>query len=169
MKALSLWQPWASAIAVGAKRYETRGWPAVSGGRLYSGWLAIHASVRTKEPKKEGGMHLAEKFDHLLMRSQQGYVKFVSEGLGKFDVLPLGKVVAVAWLNRCHPTEKVIEDPSQSVTPDQMLWGNYSPGRYAWEFTETWILKEPLPVRGEQKLFDVYMPANWQHQARRVY
>lgn len=26
MKAISLWQPWASAIAVGAKRVETRSW-----------------------------------------------------------------------------------------------------------------------------------------------
>lgn len=26
MKAISLWQPWASLMAVGAKRYETRSW-----------------------------------------------------------------------------------------------------------------------------------------------
>lgn len=26
MRALSLWQPWASAIAAGAKKIETRGW-----------------------------------------------------------------------------------------------------------------------------------------------
>jgi hypothetical protein len=30
VKALSLWQPWASLIAVGGKRIETRHWPAPS-------------------------------------------------------------------------------------------------------------------------------------------
>ena len=60
MKAISLWQPWASAIAVGAKRYETRGWPAVAGGQRFAGWLAIHASKREKYPKEEGGEPLAD-------------------------------------------------------------------------------------------------------------
>jgi hypothetical protein len=26
MKAITLWQPWASLIAIGAKKYETRSW-----------------------------------------------------------------------------------------------------------------------------------------------
>jgi len=41
MKALSLWQPWASAIALGSKRIETRGWAT-----SYRGPLAIHAAKR---------------------------------------------------------------------------------------------------------------------------
>lgn len=41
MKALSLWQPWASAIALGAKRVETRSWET-----LYRGPLLIHAAKR---------------------------------------------------------------------------------------------------------------------------
>lgn len=28
MRAITLWQPWASLVAVGAKKYETRSWPA---------------------------------------------------------------------------------------------------------------------------------------------
>ena len=36
MKALSLYQPWATAIALGSKRIETRGWPT-----SYRGPLAI--------------------------------------------------------------------------------------------------------------------------------
>lgn len=41
MKALSLWQPWASLIADGRKKTETRHWEM-----LYRGPLAIHAAKK---------------------------------------------------------------------------------------------------------------------------
>jgi hypothetical protein len=40
MKALSLWQPWATLVSIGAKRIETRSWPT-----KYRGPLAIHAGL----------------------------------------------------------------------------------------------------------------------------
>jgi len=39
MKAISLWEPWATAIAIGAKKIETRSWAT-----SYRGPLAIHAA-----------------------------------------------------------------------------------------------------------------------------
>jgi len=41
VKALSLWQPHAHAIALGLKPYETRDWPT-----KYRGPLAVHAAKR---------------------------------------------------------------------------------------------------------------------------
>jgi hypothetical protein len=41
IKCISLWQPWASLVAVGAKRIETRGWATA-----YRGRLGIHAAKR---------------------------------------------------------------------------------------------------------------------------
>src|SRR6202030_2406661 len=41
MKALTLTQPWATLVAIGAKRIETRSWPT-----LYRGPLAIYAAKR---------------------------------------------------------------------------------------------------------------------------
>jgi hypothetical protein len=41
MKALTLWQPYASAIALGKKRIETRSWRT-----SYRGEIAIHAAAR---------------------------------------------------------------------------------------------------------------------------
>ncbi|MCC4299347.1 ASCH domain-containing protein [Aurantimonas coralicida] len=44
MKALTIWQPWATLIAIGAKPYEFRSWPApraICGQRI-----AIHAGAR---------------------------------------------------------------------------------------------------------------------------
>jgi activating signal cointegrator 1 len=39
MKAITLTQPWATLVAIGAKRIETRSWPT-----NYRGPLAIHAA-----------------------------------------------------------------------------------------------------------------------------
>lgn len=41
MKLISLWEPWASLMAIGAKKIETRSWAT-----SYRGWLAIHAAKR---------------------------------------------------------------------------------------------------------------------------
>ncbi|RXT29335.1 hypothetical protein B5P46_11680 [Rhizobium leguminosarum] len=44
MKALTIWQPWATLIAIGAKPYEFRGWKPP--GWLIGKRLAIHAAAR---------------------------------------------------------------------------------------------------------------------------
>lgn len=42
--AITIWQPWASLIAAGAKPYEWRGWPAPE--RMIGRRIAIHAGAR---------------------------------------------------------------------------------------------------------------------------
>ena len=54
MKALSLWQPWASAIALGHKRIEPRHWTT-----SYRGLIAIHAAKRWTADERE--FHAAEQ------------------------------------------------------------------------------------------------------------
>ena len=44
MKALTVRQPWASLIAVGAKRVETRSWPTA-----YRGPRAIHVGMHAPD------------------------------------------------------------------------------------------------------------------------
>lgn len=43
MKAITLMQPWATLVAIGAKRLETRSWST-----NYRGPLAIHAGANTR-------------------------------------------------------------------------------------------------------------------------
>lgn len=45
MKAISLWQPWASLMAMGLKKVETRHWPT-----RYRGPLLIHAAKKFVPP-----------------------------------------------------------------------------------------------------------------------
>ncbi len=73
IKALTLWQPWAAAVAAGLKRYETRGWST-----RYRGNIALHAAVR---PLDKYAQNLADKF-----------------GLGE---LTFGAIVALVDLADC--------------------------------------------------------------------
>lgn len=52
MKALSLTQPWATLVAIGAKRLETRSWSTT-----YRGPLAIHAAKRFPRNCQELVLH----------------------------------------------------------------------------------------------------------------
>ncbi|WWT39816.1 hypothetical protein [Microcystis phage Mwe-JY25] len=61
MKALTIWQPWASLIAIGAKPYEFRGWKpprAIIGQRI-----AIHAGARPVKASEVRRLLLALKGD----------------------------------------------------------------------------------------------------------
>lgn len=71
MKALTLWQPWATLIAIGAKSIETRSW-----GTSYRGPLAIHAANR------DLAYHEMILFENLL----------------KGVIMPLSRVVAICEL-----------------------------------------------------------------------
>jgi hypothetical protein len=83
MKAISLWQPWATAIALGHKTIETRGFYT-----HYRGPLAIHAA------KRFGGNQ------HQVLRRS---------GL-QCDSLPLGAIVAVARLVDVVPTQTLANE-----------------------------------------------------------
>lgn len=89
MKALSLWQPHAHAIAVGIKPYETRGWST-----RYRGPLAIHAALRTWTDI--GGWHDEAR---LKLARWEGLV-------GKIPMV-FGAVVCVADLVDCVPTSEL--------------------------------------------------------------
>jgi len=167
MKAITLWQPWASAIALGLKKYETRGWPAVAGGERYRGWLAICAAKTKKNPDNDE--LLQEALSRIVQDSNTSGAAFFDAGYSDslfdpvFDRLPLGKIVAVCWLENSTPISGLQVDPLEK------LWGIYEPGRWAWQFTQCWRVNEPIPVRGDRKLFEVAMPANWQDQCTKVY
>ena len=63
MKVLSLWQPWATLMAIGAKKIETRHWYT-----RYRGPLVIHAAktlqgIKECDLNREWGDPTADPFD----------------------------------------------------------------------------------------------------------
>lgn len=129
MKALSLWQPWASLWAIDSKRYETRHWPI-----LYRGPLAIHAAKK-----------LCTDIDEALRAILE------DEFGGHWAVdLPRGAIIATCELVDCLPTATLI-----MIKPEERAQGNFTPGRYAYEAQNKQMLKAPIPFRGMQGLFTV--------------
>lgn len=133
IKVISLWQPWAEAIRVGAKQIETRSWPT-----SYRGWLAIHAA---KKP---------------IDRSDAGFVDFAEHWVGDLKCLDFGAVVCIVKLTDCVPTEALIED----IQEDEWLWGNYEDGRFGWMLNKGPVLdvNPAIPLKGHQGLFDWEVP-----------
>lgn len=130
MKALSLWQPWASLIADEEKRIETRSWRPPEW--LLHKWLAIHA---------------AKKIDKDFAY-QCGY--------GANGILcPRGAIVAVVWLDswiRFNP------ENTEYISDDEKRYGDFEEGRFGWQFAEIRKLPEPLPIIGRQGIFEVSLP-----------
>jgi len=131
IKALSVWEPWASLIAAGVKRHETRHWETT-----YRGPIAIQAAKT---------LDLAGAPDQLCQ-----------DVLGQLwpKGRPLGFVVAVAYLSDCTPTDHVL----QELTAADRESGNYAPGRFAWRLDNVRPLAEPIPLTGRQGLFNWLRP-----------
>lgn len=144
MKALPMWQPWASLVAVEAKRVETRSWPAPAW--LIGQRIAIHATKTRRE------LHLvsAQPFRRRLRAAREaGSLLFVDGDL------PLGAIVATAVIDRCTcmTTESCAALAKQD--PDEHDFGHYEPGRYAWVLRDVQRLDPVIPFRGSQGMFDV--------------
>lgn len=149
MRAISIWQPWASAIAVGAKCIETRSWAT-----KHRGLLAIHASKRLVKSELVA-----------LERTDLWQAVFATSNYAvDFLRMPLGAVVATANLVDCVPYNRLdinalSERKAHSGQPSYPHWterrlGNYGPGRYGWCLENVTPIK-PIPYRGEQGLFTI--------------
>jgi hypothetical protein len=156
MKAISLWQPWASAMAIRSKMNETRHWPT-----NHRGLTAIHAAKRLI---KDELIWLKSHWHWCAALSPLGVRMGDKKPL--WDVLPFGAIVAVGNLIDCVPVEQIkLGDIEKLHRPDGekgdiLAWterqmGNYEPGRYAWIFSSINDLKEPIPFVGRQGFFHV--------------
>ncbi len=158
MKALSLWQPWASLIAIGAKRFETRSRPT-----KYRGQLAIHASLK-KPSDALNGVNI--DVIYAMGRAFGIEQKHVGKIIEYLDALPRGAVVATTELVRCDAmwdgsktglpgTVCINRDnnywsPNWIAITNEYLFGDWRPGRYAYELSGTQRLTAPIPAKGMQ-------------------
>lgn len=143
MKALTLWQPWASLVAIGAKGYETRSWST-----RHRGPLAIHAAQKpiaktlvTLDAHTKEVMELALNF--------RGDFK-------GFATLPVGCIVATCELRDVYPVEEVYH--SLYNLPNEAYFGDFSAGRFAWWLEDVQELDKPIPARGAQRLWEWMKP-----------
>jgi activating signal cointegrator 1 len=167
VKALSLTQPWATLVAIGAKRIETRSWPTG-----YRGVLAIHAAKGFPAWAREACDE--EPFYGELVKTgclwPVGDETLTYKAAERFAALPLGAIVAVAHLDAVCRTE-AIHWPGvtalHGIDPERELaFGDYAPGRFAWRLSAVIRLANPIPCRGALGLWDVPADIARQLEAR---
>ena len=125
-KAISLWQPWASLMALGLKKNETRSWAT-----QYRGPLYIHAAKKVIEWPS---IDIQAAFDGIAFQPPD---------------LPLGCLVCKVDLIDC----KKIFIHNRPDYPER-AFGDYTPYRFMW-ITENLETFEPIPYRGRQGLFNI--------------
>lgn len=144
MRAVTIRQPWATLIALGEKRFETRSWAT-----KHRGEIAIHAG---KVIDQTAYQHPTIK----AILTKQGYVTPTD--------LPTGAVIATGMLIDCWQSftqeDQVILESTgkmKHITDFEEWVGDYTEGRYAWELDHMKILKEPVPAKGHLSLW------NWEN------
>lgn len=143
MKALTLIQPWATLIALGAKRIETRSWAT-----KYTGWLAITASKAF--PRDCRDLMLHDPFAAVL----EPYLLECGKLFNDEPELPLGAVVCLAHLQLCRPTE-YWKGLAHEFPTSEFEFGDFGTGRFGWYFDQVKRLKQPVPCKGARLLWDV--------------
>lgn len=133
MKAISLWQPWASLIPWGYKKHETRSWYT-----SYRGDLLICAAKKKSQNQRDSYEWIMDEHSKFPIYP-------------KWETLPFGCAIAIVNLSDCiKMTNEFIKQQSKC----ERDCGDWQVGRFAWKFEDIRPV-ENIPITGKQGLFDV--------------
>ena len=155
MKVISILEPWASLIAIGAKEIETRSWPTKSRGPL-----AIHASKSTRPHH----LNLAwnEPFFSALDPIKKDINGKVALGYSPGCIIAVCNLVDCIKISEpCGPLlflegEKIVAH--LGIESNEFTFGDYTPGRYAWIIEDIRKLPEPIHAKGRLGLWEFDVP-----------
>ena len=129
MKALSLFQPWATLVILGIKGWETRTWKP--SGLVIGERIAIHAAKGWTSDEIECALELASL--NILPPDTD---------------LPRGAIIGTVRFTGYRPTADM--HPGEI----EALLGDYTPGRFAWGLADPHEYVRPIPARGALGLWD---------------
>lgn len=165
MIALTLTQPWATLVAIGAKRIETRSW-----GSAYRGPIAIHAAKGFPADARDF------VYAKIVRACLAPHFRF-DESTPVDKQLPRGCVLAAARLVNCVQTElcescdgcrwyeggvvscqdcggRGSRPRGVKLTNQEAAFGNYEERRFAWILEDIVALPEPIPAKGALGLWE---------------
>lgn len=128
MKVITLIQPWATLIALGEKRIETRSWST-----NIRGEIAIHAG---------------KKVDKSVFEQP-----FYSDVLQKHSITPenivTASIIAVCRISAVKRTEEL----NYFISDQERAFGNFSPNRFGWILED---IKPIEPIRGVKGMLGIW-------------
>ncbi len=154
MKALTIWQPWASPIVIGAKPYEFRGWkPPAS---LVGQRIVIHAAARRMR-----GEEIIDLMQRLFgavgptpcLRAKIAH-PFLERCLDDPDSIPLSHGLGTALVGQAKSGDRCAEEFGQAAGNDSDRPGTFN---WGWPLTDIQPFEPPVPCKGFQGLW------NWPH------
>jgi hypothetical protein len=140
-------EPFATLVAIGQKRIETRSWKT-----NYRGRIAIHASKNINKDEKQ--YCLKPEYMSIL----KGKYVIIGNDKVKYN-FKFGHIIAICDLVDCVKMTELHEnyavlDNGMKVTGNELLFGDYTPGRYAWILDNVRILDNPVPAKGQLGLWN---------------
>lgn len=163
MKALTIWQPWASLIMAGAKPYEFRSWRPPT--RLIGQRIVIHASVARID-----GDNLLDLFNVLQLRDHGDEIALAAaetclvpdKAIPVLDrafegLLPMACGLGTAILGEPRLGTEIAEEfgvprANDSDRDQHANWG--------WPMLEIEVWPDPIPMRGRQGLWNWPSPSD---------
>lgn len=156
MKAITIWQPWASLVMMGAKQYETRSWQT-----KHRGPLAIHAGQ---------SRHTVDLiYTNPIIRTHYHAKHMLDE-----RAIPFSAVLGVVLLMECFEVQPAGEHETTLMRTteknharetwlkqDESRLGDFTPGRFAWELRVVEIFRSPIRARGSQGLWEWAGGGKW--------
>ena len=128
MKVITLIQPWATLVALGEKRIETRSWSTNFRGRI--------------------AMHAGKKVDRGVFEQP-----YYSEVFQRYSITPdniiTSSIIATCMVGDVKRTEDLID----IISNQELAFGNYEPNRYGW-ILEDRILR--IPIGGVKGMLGIW-------------
>ena len=177
MKAITIMQPYATLIMLGAKQWETRPAPpngnmrpegvrGLPGLRIDAGErIAIHAGMTKADVTKTGFEPWLPLVDNPATMELAGPLAFGAL-LGTVEVVRALPIV-LSWyfsdvpvaieLNNQSPALVDDTDDKYEITDlaDQYPYGDWQSGRWAWELANVERFDRPIPCKGKQGVWEV--------------
>lgn len=145
MKVISLLQPWATLVVIGAKQIETRSWNT-----KYRGEILIHASAGKNK-----------RYRDIMSDFKQ---EFFALQLPDYGSLPFGAVIGKVNLVETAPSNHFVslfgDNPKTGLSAKldsekELAFGDFSEGRYGWLLEDAVSFEEhQYPVKGSLGLWN---------------
>lgn len=145
MKALTIWQPWASLVMIGAKPYEFRRWDYRDREKSLEGSrIVIHAGAR---PVYAVEVHeiiarMEDKISSLRAEIAMPLLARLRDAHKCRGVVELSAGLGTAILGKPRRVSALFNSPADSDRIDHHMW--------AWPLTDIQPFAEPIMAKGAQ-------------------
>lgn len=155
MKAVTVWQPWASLVAIGAKPYEFRGHNKVPATAIGSR-IAIHAGLKVLPgAEMDDLIRRLHHHDHTTGLDRDLAIALLKRFREEPDLIPRGCIVATAILGKPVKSYDLPEYATAFVNDSD----RDDHANYAWPLTEVIQLQPPIEAKGAQGFWNWNAPA----------